>query len=256
MWLIFLYWRVSSAMNKSILFIRSLIFYAFFTTFCTVFCLTAIFFIWFFPFKMQFSYLANWNRVTVFLAKHLAGIHYTVEGLDNLPKDQPFVVIAKHQSQWETYFLLLLLYPVSIILKKELLKIPGFGWGLRMLKTIPIDRKNPKQAIKQIQSEGLKRLKDDRLPILIFPEGTRIPFGETGKYARSGAALAIAAEVPLILISHNAGYFWPADSFLKRSGTVEVVISKPIDPRGKTALELTNEAQAWIESNIRPPKTH
>ncbi len=235
--------------------LRSLVFYLVFASFCLAFCLTAVFFIWFLPFETKFSYLANWNRITIFLTKHLAGIDYKVTGLENLPKDGTFIVLAKHQSQWETYFLLLLFYPVSLILKKELLKIPGFGWGLRMMKTIPIDRSNPKQALKQIQATGLIRLKEDNLPILIFPEGTRIRWGETGKYARSGAALAISANVPLVLISHNAGYFWPADTFLKRPGIVDVVISKPIYPNGKTALELTNEAEQWIEANIRQPRT-
>lgn len=241
-------------MKYLIMVLRSLVFYLVFASFCFAFCLTAVFFIWFLPFNTQFSYLANWNRVTIFLAKHLAGIDYKVTGLENIPKDGTFVILAKHQSQWETYFLLLLFYPVSMILKKELLKIPGFGWGLRMLKTIPIDRSNPKQALKQIQTIGLARLKDDKLPVLIFPEGTRIAWGAKGKYARSGAALAIAADVPVILISHNAGYFWPADTFLKKTGTIDVVISKPIYPAGKSSLDLTNEAQAWIEGNIPHPR--
>lgn len=235
--------------------LRSLVFYLVFATFCLAFCLTAVFFIWFLPFETKFSYLANWNRITIFLTKYLAGIDYKVTGLENLPKDGTYVVLAKHQSQWETYFLLLLFYPVSLILKKELLEIPGFGWGLRMMKTIPIDRSNPKQALKQIQTTGLIRLKEDKLPVLIFPEGTRIRWGETGKYARSGAALAISANVPVVLISHNAGYFWPADTFLKKPGIVDVVISEPIYPDGKTALELTAEAEKWIEANIREPRT-
>lgn len=242
-------------MQNSIMFLRSLVFYIIHLVFSVIFIFSGIFFIWFFPFRTKFAYLSNWNRVTIFLAKYIAGIDYKVTGLENIPQQGPYVVLAKHQSQWETYFLLLLFYPVSIILKKELLKIPGFGWGLQMLKAIPIDRSNPKQAIRQIQSEGLVRLKEDQIPVLIFPEGTRIPFGQSGKYARSGAALAAAAEVPLLLVSHNAGFFWPADTFLKRPGTIEVIISKPIDTHGKSALELTNAAQEWIETNIRVPIT-
>jgi 1-acyl-sn-glycerol-3-phosphate acyltransferase len=164
------------------------------------------------------------------------------------------VVLAKHQSQWETFYFLLLFMPVSIILKRELLNIPGFGWGLRLLKPIPIDRSNPKQALKQILSEGKKRINDDRLPLLIFPEGTRIPVGKAGKYARSGASIAIETGAPLLLVSHNAGFFWPADRFRKYPGTVDVIISEPIDPTGKTANELTAMAQEWIESHIREPE--
>jgi 1-acyl-sn-glycerol-3-phosphate acyltransferase len=239
-------------MQDALRFFRALIFYVVFISFTTVFCLSALFFIWFLPFKTKFAYLSKWNVVTIFLSKYLAGINYRVTGKENIPTDQPYIVLAKHQSQWETFFLLLLFKPVSIILKKELFHIPGFGWGLRMIKPIPIDRSNPKQAMKQIQRLGLERLKEDKLPILIFPEGTRMPFGKAGKYARGGAALAIAADVPLLFVTHNAGYFWPADKFLKNTGTVDVIISKPVYPKGRTALELTNIAQEWIESHLPP----
>lgn len=236
-------------------FLRMLLFYTVHFIFSFVFIFSGLFFIWFFPFRWKFSYLANWNRISIWMVKYLAGVSYHVSGLENIPEHGPYVVLAKHQSQWETVFLLLLFYPVSIILKKELLAIPGFGWGLRMLKPIPIDRSNPKQAIKQIQSEGLIRLKEDKIPILIFPEGTRMPFGKVGKYARGGAALAVAAEVPLLFITHNAGYFWPNHSFMKRPGIIDVVISKPVDAHGKTSLELTQEAQEWIEANLPSPRS-
>lgn len=243
-------------MKNTLIITRSFIFYLFYGSFSTVFCLTSIFFIWFLPFEKKFAYLSNWNKTTVFLAKHLVGIDYEVTGYENIPKSGSYIILAKHQSQWETFFLLLLFMPVGIIMKQELLNIPGFGWGLRMLKPIPIDRRNPKQALKQIMREGLVRLKEDNLPVLIFPEGTRIPTGKAGKYARSGASLAIEAGVPLLLVSHNAGYFWPADGFLKYPGKVEVIISEPIDPTGKTAHEIMTHAQEWIESNIRKPASN
>ncbi len=239
--------------NKITLFIRSLIFFLVYASFSTVFCLTAVFFIWWLPFNTQFNYLTQWNKCVIFFAKYLAGIKYEVDGLENIPKEGSFVVLVKHQSQWETFFLLLLFKPISIILKQELLNIPGFGWGLRLIKPIAIDRSNPKQALKQIQEEGKKRLLEDQLPILIFPEGTRITAGERGKYAKGGAALAINAGVPLLLVSHNAGYFWPADKFFKHAGTVKLFISKPIDTAGRTAKELTEEAEQWIESHVEVP---
>lgn len=236
--------------------LRALVFYVLYVCFTLTFSTSALFFIWFLPFRTKFAYLTVWNRTVVFLSRYLLGIRYRVKGLKNIPKDGPFIILAKHQSQWETFFLLLLFNPVSIILKKELLSIPGFGWGLRMMKTIAIDRSNPKQAMKQIQSEGLVRLKEDRIPILIFPEGTRIPFGQKGKYARGGASLAIAGDVPVIFVTHNAGYFWPADRFLKYPGTVDMIISEPVNAHGKTALELTTLAEEWIETNLPQPQPH
>ncbi len=241
-------------MKNAVIVLRSLAFYLCYASFSTVFCLTAVFFIWFLPFEWKFTYLSYWNQSIIFFSRVIAGIDYRVAGLENIPKGKPYVVLAKHQSQWETFYFLLLFMPVSIILKRELLNIPGFGWGLRLLKPIPIDRSNPKQALKQILSEGKKRINDDRLPLLIFPEGTRIPVDKAGKYARSGASIAIETGAPLLLVSHNAGFFWPADRFRKYPGTVDVIISEPIDPTGKTANELTAMAQEWIESHIREPE--
>ncbi len=234
--------------------IRISIFYIFYVVLCIWFGITGFLFLRLMPVNARFNYITLWNHSVVFLAKILCGVKYKISGKENIPKQGSYVVLAKHQSQWETFILLLLFKPVSIILKQELLELFAFGHGLQLLKPIAIDRNNPKQALKKIQSEGIKRLKEDNMPVLIFPEGTRTNPGETSKYARSGAALAIAAEVPVILVSHNAGYFWPADKFIKNPGTIEMEISPPIDVTGKTALEVTREAQEWIESRIKKPE--
>lgn len=239
-------------MKDLILNIRATLFYICYSGFTTVFSLTALIFIWFLPFEKKYNYIANWNRVVLFFCRKILGIEYRIQGAENIPEKGPYVVLSKHQSQWETFYLLVLFRPVSIILKRELLKIPGFGWGLRMMKPIPIDRSNPKESLRQIREEGLKRLKEDHLPVMIFPEGTRIPYGETGKYAKGGAALAIEANVPVLFVSHNAGAFWPHTQFQKYAGTVDIKVSELIDPEGMTAKELTDMAKEWIESNIEP----
>ena len=234
--------------------LRATLFYICYVMITVVVCFIFPVFIFFLPFNIRYHVLSSWNYGVVFCARWICGIKYTITGLENIPKDGPYVILAKHQSQWETFLLLLLFKPVSIILKKELLKIPGFGLGLSMMKPIAIDRSNPKQAIKQIKNEGMKRLLEDKMPVMIFPEGTRIPVGEAGKYARGGANLAIDAKVPVIFVSHNAGYCWPSDEFIKHPGTVEVVISKPVNPEGMTAKELTDMAQQWVESHIKTPR--
>lgn len=240
-------------MGKLFLGIRAALFYVCYFLLTVLVCFIFPIFIYFLPFNTRYHVIATWNHGAVFCAKWICGINYKITGLENIPKDTPYVVLAKHQSQWETFLLLLLFKPVSIILKKELLKIPGFGLGLSMLKPIAIDRSNPKKAIKQIKSEGMVRLQEDKMPILIFPEGTRVPVGETGKYARGGANLAIDANVPVIFVAHNAGYFWPSDAFIKYPGTVDITISEPVNPEGMTAKELTDMAQEWIESHIKTP---
>lgn len=241
-------------MKRTILAIRAILFYISYAALTTCFSLSALTFIWFLPFKAKYEYISYWNLATLFLVKHILGIKYKIYGYSKLPKNTPYIVLSNHQSQLETFLLLLLFKPVSIILKKELLDIPGFGWGLRMLKPIAIDRSNPKQALKQIQRIGLERLQKDKLPILIFPEGTRIAPDQKGKYARSGAALAITANVPVVFVSHNAGYFWPSDGFRKFPGVFEVKISEPQDVSGKTAKEVTNAAEQWIRGNVPDPQ--
>lgn len=241
-------------MKKLLLGLRAALFYLAYSSFTTIYSLSALVFIWFLPFKTKFRFICYWNRVTLFFVRFLLGIKVDIQGLENLPKNQPYVVLANHQSQLETFVLLLILQPVSIIIKKELLKIPGFGWGLGMLKPIAIDRSNPKQALKDIQQAGKKRLQEDNIAVMIFPEGTRVDPEKNVKYARSGASLAINSQVPVVFIAHNAGYFWPSDKFFKFPGTMQMHISKPVDSEGLTAKTLTEQAQQWIIEHTEKPR--
>ncbi len=232
-------------------FFRSSVFViaVFFFTLC--YTTVSIAFVKILPYQYRFRYLTIWSRGIIFLAKYICGIKYTVSGLDNIPQDTSYVVMAKHQSQWETFFLVNLLQPISIVCKQELLKLPlGVGYGISLLNPITINRSNPRQALKQIQNTGIERLQNNNMPVLIFPEGTRMPVGEKGKYARSAAQLAITANRPVLFVSLNSGFFWPSKGFLKHSGTIEVIISEAVSSIGKTARELTDESEHWIENHI------
>jgi len=198
------------------------------------------------PYKPRAKYIRQWNFFALFLAKHLVGVKVELRGAENIP-DFPCVIMSKHQSQWETFYLQTVFPMMCTILKKELLEIPFFGWGLRKLEPIAIDRSNPKQALRAIQKTGLQRLAQGR-SVLIFPEGTRMPFGEKGNYARSGASLAVEARVPILPIAHNAGYCWPSDEFLKKRGTIIVSMGPLINAEGKTSREVTQEVERWIEN--------
>ena len=182
--------------------------------------------------------------ITVFL-RILCGIKLEVVGLENIPQGN-YVALSKHQSNWETIYLQYLLQPVSTILKKELLYIPIFGWGLSRVQPIPIDRGNPRSAMKQVLQQGLDRLSIGN-NILIYPEGTRIEYGKQGKYARSGAALAISAQVPILPIAHNAGRCWPRKKFIKYPGTIKLVIGPPIDTVNGNSKLLSKQVEQWIE---------
>ena len=200
------------------------------------------------PHKARQNLLTTANVLIVRWLNISCSIKVEISGLDNIP-DTPFVALSKHQSSWETYFLQRTLRPVSTILKRELLKIPLFGWGLAMTMPIAIDRSNPRAALRGILSQGKQRLAEGN-NVLLYPEGTRMAVGETGTYGRSGTAMAIAAQVPLLPIAHNAGTCWPAHKFLKYPGTIHVVIGKPMPTIDADSKQLTEEVKLWIESTI------
>jgi 1-acyl-sn-glycerol-3-phosphate acyltransferase len=200
------------------------------------------------PFSIRYQIVTLWNRGVLAILKLTCGIDHHVEGLENLP-EQALVVVAKHNCTWEAVYLQLLFTPSCTILKRELLWIPFFGWGLSMLKPVAIKRSNPKEAIKQLQTQGRQRLKDG-ISVLIFPEGTRVDYGSEGTYARGGASLAKKAGVQLVPLAHNAGKYWPNKGWLKTPGTIQVRIGPPLNTQDKTAAQLTEEARDWIESTI------
>lgn len=201
------------------------------------------------PYNIRWRIVTLWNRFTMFWLRICCGIHVQIIG-QRRPEHYPCVVLAKHQSTWETMFLQYYFGPVSTILKKELLRIPFFGWGLATLRPIAIDRKNPIQALKDVKSKGLERLQQGN-NLLVFPEGTRVPLGQVGNYARSGADIACSAGVPVVPVAHNAAECWPHKQFLKYPGTITVVIGAPIDTTGRDRKDVTEEVKTWIEDQIR-----
>ena len=200
------------------------------------------------PYSWRWRIVTLWNRFVMLWIYLCCGIKFKITGERHFNR-YPCVILAKHQSTWETMFLQYYFGPVSTILKKELLRIPFFGWGLASLRPVAIDRSNPVQALKDVKSKGIARLKEGN-NLLIFPEGTRIPVGAVGNYARSGADIAISANVPVIAVAHNAAECWPHKSFLKYPGTINIVISEPIESTGKDRKQLTEDVKNWIENEI------
>ena len=177
-------------------------------------------------------------------------IDFHVNGLENLP-DEPSVVISNHQSAWETIIFQKIFPAQSYLLKKELLWIPFFGWGLAANEPIAINRAKKTQALQQLISQGKERLKSGRW-IIIFPEGTRRPVGQPGTFQAGGAFIASKAEAPIVPVAHNAGVFWSKrNSFKKNPGTVEVVIGPVIKSEGRKARELNLQAEEWILKTIQ-----
>ena len=200
------------------------------------------------PLIARYRIITLWSRLVVRLATAICGIRYRVIGRDNLPSS-PSIVLAKHQSAWETLAFQVLLPPQVWVLKRELLSIPFFGWGLAMTDPIAIDRGSGVRALKQMLEQGRDRLARG-FWIVMFPEGTRVAPGERGQYFVGGAWLAVQTGTPVVPIAHNAGTVWPKNAFLKRPGTIVVSIGPPMDPRGFKAEQFNRQVETWIETEV------
>lgn len=187
--------------------------------------------------------ITSWSHFFIWWSKTVCGLKYQVIGKENLPT-APFVVLCNHQSMWETIFMQVLLPPQSWVLKRELLFIPFFGWGLALIKPIAVSR-NKLADIKIILKKGMQRIKEGRC-VVFYPEGTRVAPGANRRYSRTGAALAVSAQVPLVPIAHNAGNFWPKGPWIKNPGLITVKIGNLISMQDKTTAQITTEAENWI----------
>ncbi len=184
----------------------------------------------------------------LWLCKIICGVKYTVSGQENIPGNSA-VIVSNHQSTWETFLLQTLFTPQVQVVKKELISIPFFGWALHLLGGIPIDRGNPKRALIKIIRMGSDFLKDGYW-ILVFPEGTRKPSGQLGKFSQGASAMAIRSGKPVLPVAHNAGHFWPGNRWVKRPGTVNVIIGPVISIEDKTSKQITNETVQWIREQL------
>lgn len=227
---------------------RAALFYLGYVAMLICISTTAIVFLRKAPFAWRYAYLTCWNRAVLHWLRWTCGVSMEIIGRENLPK-APYVLLPKHQSPWETLVLQILHPPVITVLKKELISVPFFGWGMGLLEPICIDRSNPKLALRAVMDQGLEQLARGR-SVLIFPEGTRTPVGEVGNYARSGATLACKAGVPIVPVAHNAGRHWPSRRFIKYPGVIRMVIGAPIDTRDRDSKELTEQVKSWIEGEV------
>lgn len=185
--------------------------------------------------------IVAWLRIT-------CGLRHRVVGLENLPP-HPCVILSKHQSAWETIAYQAIFPAQAWVLKRELLWIPLFGWGLAATRPIAIDRKAGVRALDDVVKQGTERLAGGRY-VVVFPEGTRMPPGERGRYNPGGAMLAARAGVPVAPVAHNSGSYWRRRGFMKRSGVIEVRVGPPIDVEGRRAKQINAEAEAWIEGQM------
>lgn len=197
----------------------------------------------------RYRIITTWSSSVIWLAKVICGVRYRVLGRENIPPT-PSVVLSKHQSAWETMAFQVIFPPQAYVLKRELLRVPFFGWGLAMLPNIAIDRASGREALEQVTEIGKQRLQQG-FWVIIYPEGTRVPVGEKKRFKQGGAVLACAGGAAVVPVAHNAGEFWPRNAFFKRPGEVVVSIGPVIDTTGLSAEEINARAEAWIEGEMR-----
>lgn len=234
--------------SKPVLILRSALFYLGYV-FGTVVISSG--FILFFPLlanKGRHFFASLWCSFVLLWLRLCCGVRYQVLGLENL-SDKPSVIMANHQSSWETILFYKLVFPVSPILKIELMKIPFWGWAMRLQKPIAIDRSNPREAGKSLLIQGVDRIATGNW-VIIFPEGTRSRSGRMKRFSRGGAKLAVAAKTPIIPIAHNAGRCWPAQKFIKQPGLVTVVIGKSVSTASGDASQITVDVENWIRKTV------
>lgn len=202
-----------------------------------------------FPFATRYRFISQWARFNLWWLKKTCRLGYKVSGQENIPATNA-VILCKHQSAWETLALQKIFPPQIWVLKRELLWVPFFGWGLAMLEPIAIDRKAGKNAMRQLLEQGAERLRAGRW-VVIFPEGTRIAPGKKGRYAVGGAMLAGSSGYAVVPVAHNAGEFWPRRGFIKRPGVIQIVIGPVIETSGRDASEINQMAESWIEGKMQ-----
>ena len=194
-----------------------------------------------------------WSKILVGWMRIGAGIDYRIIGAENLKylEKAPHFIVSNHQSALETLIYTIILPPHSFVLKKELLYIPFFGWGLAKAKPIAINRKDGKNALKQISKQAKERFAEGR-SVIIFPEGTRVPFGEVVPFKKGGFIVAKQLEAPILPMAINSGIAAPKGRFLKEPGIITIVIGAPIEAESRTTSELAKETESWIRGHIVP----
>ena len=200
------------------------------------------------PFKLRYFAVTRWTLFNLWWLKITCNLEHRLSGMENIPAG-PAIIMCNHQSAWETLALQIIFPPQAWILKRELLWIPIYGWGLASMQPIAIDRESAIKSFRQIVEQGCDRLSKN-IWVVIFPEGTRVAPDETRKYLPGGGLLAEKSGCPVVPVAHNSGYFWPRNSLTKKPGTISMIIGPAIESHGKSASEIMQETETWIRHTV------
>ncbi len=229
------------------LFLRSLLFYILLGV-AVVLVVPMLLLCLILPGTLRNRFMARWSEGVISMLRIVCGVRHEVVGADNIPAENG-IILCKHQSAWET-FALQSIFPAQVwVLKRELLWVPIFGWGLKVMGAIAIDRKGGKKALVQVIKQGTERLQRG-LWVVIFPEGTRTPSGSRRRYSIGGAMLAARSGFPVVPVAHNAGDFWGSKGFIIKPGTVKVIVGPALQAKGMKAGEINEHVEEWIEGQM------
>lgn len=198
------------------------------------------------PVDRRIRFTNGWVAFFDWWLKVCCGLTYELRGAERLP-DRAAVIFARHSSAWETMALQRRFPPYCWIIKRELLWIPFFGWGLAMLKPIAIDRASGRRAVEQIARQGAERL-EQGIWVMCFPEATRMAPGQRRRFGMGGAVLASRTGAPVVPVAHNAGCYWRRRGFLKYPGTIRVEVGPVLETEGLSPEEINRLAKEWVDA--------
>lgn len=248
----------------AMIWLRSLLFIVAFYGWTALMCF-ALLWMLLLPRPQMIAVVVWYLRTLAWMERVIVGIRYEVRGAEHIP-DGAFLLAAKHQSAWETMKLHLLVRDPAVILKRELMWIPIWGWYASKAKMIPVDRGAGGAAIKSLIRNS-RPVRDEGRPIVIFPQGTRVPVGTYTPYRVGVGVLYESLKIPIVPLALNAGLYWPRHKFLKRPGVIVVEFLPPIPP-GRPRAEAMRDLEERLESasdrlvmaaggppTLRPPVT-
>jgi 1-acyl-sn-glycerol-3-phosphate acyltransferase len=222
---------------------RAIVFWAVFISSILILA-TLVSILFFMPLAFRMVLVRTWIGLNLFTLRFFCGLKYTVEGMENIP-DTGFIVMSKHSSTWETIALQRFFRPLVWVVKRELTFIPFFGWALRAMNAIALNRGTGRKAINQLIDESKRSMDQGRI-LMLFPEGTRVLPLQKKPFKLGGAIISQRTGYSVVPIAHNAGEYWPRHSWIKWPGTIRVVIGKPFDPEGKKPEQIIKEVGEWI----------
>jgi 1-acyl-sn-glycerol-3-phosphate acyltransferase len=227
--------------------LRSILFTALFFLVTAIYAVIVLLFSWL-PHPRNYFVARGWAGSLLWLLRIICRLDFRVSGQENVPPGA-HIAMWKHSSSWETISQAIIFPPQAWVLKRELMWIPILGWAIHFMRPIAIDRGAGTAAVNRVVAQGTERLQKG-VWVLVFPEGTRVPEGETKKYGLSGALLASRVGCKIVPVAHNAGRFWPRRGWLKKPGTIQVVIGPPIEAANRDPREINEEVRRWIEKTL------